>query len=136
MGNCPHGYEPDAPRVKIKLEPMTENKKIVQKYMDGFAASDHNQILSCLTDDIFWDMPGFIHLNGKEAFDKEIENDAFEGKPNITITRMVEEDNIVIAEGTVKSKFKNGDLLNAVFCDVFHMENGKIKQLTTYLMNK
>lgn len=115
---------------------MTENKKTVQKYMDGFNASDHKMILSCLTDDILWDMPGFFHLTGKEAFDKEIENDNFTGSPTIKIIRMVEENNIVVAEGSVQGKFKAGGLLDALFCDVFHMENGKIKQLTTYQMNK
>ena len=115
---------------------MTANKKIVEKYMEGFNASDHEKILSCLTDDVVWDMPGFFYLQGKEQFDKEIENDAFEGKPTITITRLIEEDDVVVAEGAVKSKMKNGGLLDAVFCDVFHFDNGKIKQLTTYLMNK
>ena len=115
---------------------MTENKKTVQKYMDGFNASDHKMILSCLTDDVLWDMPGFFHLKGKEAFDKEIENDNFTGKPTIKIIRMVEENNIVVVEGSVQAKFKAGGLLDALFCDVFHMENGKIKQLTTYQMNK
>jgi uncharacterized protein len=115
---------------------MTENKKTVMRYIDGFRTSDHEKILSCLTENIFWEMPGFFQLAGKEAFDKEIENDLFEGKPEIDIVRLVEENNMVIAEGTVKSKFKDGNLLDAVFCDVFHMENGKIKQLTTYQVNK
>ena len=112
------------------------NKKVVEKYLEGFSTSDHAKILSCLTDDVVWDMPGFFFLTGKEQFDKEIENDAFEGRPTITTIRLVEEGNIVVAEGTVKSKMKNGGLLDAVFCDVFHFENNKIKQLTTYLMHR
>ncbi len=36
---------------------MTENKRTVEKYMDGFRRSDHELILSCLTDDIEWEMP-------------------------------------------------------------------------------
>jgi uncharacterized protein len=115
---------------------MTENKKTVQQYMDGFTISDHEKILSCLTDDVIWEIPGMFYLTGKEAFDKEIENDAFEGRPAIQISRMTEENNIVIAEGAVQSKIKAGGMLDAVFCDVFEMENGKIKKLTTYLMNK
>src|SRR5258705_8276163 len=110
-------------------------KEVVEKYIEGFNASDHEKILSCLTEDVIWDMPGFFHLEGKEQFDKEIENDAFEGRPVITTIRMIEEGNIVIAEGAVKSKMKNGGLLDAVFCDVFHFENGKIKHLTSYLMH-
>ncbi len=79
-------------------------------------------------------MPGVYRHSGKEEFDKEIENENFTGSPTIEVIRLVEENNIVVAEGTVKGKFKDGNILNAVFCDVFHMENGKIKQLTSYLM--
>ncbi len=115
---------------------MTVNKKTVAQYMDGFRASDHAKILDCLADDVVWFMPGFIDIKGKEAFDKEIENDYFVGSPTITITRMVEENNVVVAEGAVQCQKKDGGLLNAVFCDVFQLENGKIKQLTTYQMDK
>ncbi|MGH8859610.1 MAG: nuclear transport factor 2 family protein, partial [Polaromonas sp.] len=112
---------------------MTENKKTVERYIDGFSKSDHEQILSCLTDDVEWEMPGAFHLVGKDAFDNEIENDAFVGSPTITITRMVEENDVVIAEGAVRAKKKEGGFLSAVFCDVFAMKNGKIQRLTTYL---
>jgi ketosteroid isomerase-like protein len=113
---------------------MTENKTTVQKYMDGFNTSDHTRILSCLTDDVVWDMPGAFHLVGRDAFDKEIENDAFTGRPTVTVTRMVEEHDVVVAEGTVRAKKKAGGFLNAVFCDVFVMHAGHIKQLTSYLV--
>lgn len=113
---------------------MTINKKTVSNYMDGFRESDHAKILSCLTDDVTWEMPGVYNLHGKEEFDKEIENEAFTGSPVITITRMIEENNIVVAEGKVQAKRKDGGNLTAVFCDVFHLENGKIKYLTSYLM--
>ena len=114
---------------------MTENKKTVMQYMEGFRESDHEKILSCLTDDVEWILPGMFHKKGKKEFDGEIENENFTGKPEIEITRLVEEDNIVIAEGTVKSKFKSGDTLNAVFCDVFEFKNGKIRKLISYLMH-
>jgi len=112
---------------------MTENKKTVQRYMDGFMKSDHPQILSCLTEDIEWEMPGAFHLVGKDAFDKEIENDAFVGRPTITIKRMVEENDVVIAEGAVRVEKNDGGFLDAVFCDVFVMANARIKRLTSYL---
>ena len=115
---------------------MSENKKTVQDYMDGFAADNHPKILACLTDDVSWFIPGMFNISGKEAYQKEINNDNFEGLPNIEITRMIEENDIVIAEGTVQTKLKGGEILNILFCDVFHMQNGKIKHLTSYLMNK
>mgnify|MGYP003534114143 CR=1 FL=1 len=113
---------------------MSENKKIVEKYMEGFRESDHQKILSCLTEDIIWEMPGVYKHIGKEEFDKEIENENFTGKPRIQIKRLVEENNIVIAEGSVQGEMVNGNKLDAVFCDVFILENEKIKKLTSYLM--
>jgi ketosteroid isomerase-like protein len=115
---------------------MSENKKIVKKYMDGFREGDHQKILSCLNEDVVWEMPGIYRHVGKEEFDKEIENENFVGRPTIQIKRLVEENNVVISEGSVQAAMKNGNSLDAVFCDVFVMENGKIKQLTSYLMSK
>ena len=111
---------------------MTKNKALVTKYMDGFRASDHAAILSCLTDDVIWDMPGAFHLVGKDDFDKEIENEAFVGSPEITVSRMTEEDDVVVAEGVVRTQRKDGDTLTARFCDVFVMHGGKIRQVITY----
>jgi ketosteroid isomerase-like protein len=113
---------------------MTENKRTVERYMDGFNKSDHEQILSCLTDDVVWEMPGQFHLVGKDAFDKEIENDAFVGSPTITVTRMTEENDVVVAEGGVRCAKRDGGILNAVFCDVFVMLDAKIRHLTSYLV--
>lgn len=113
---------------------MTHNKQTVQQYMNAFTRTDHAEILSCLTDHVEWEIPGVFHVTGKDAFDREIENDAFVGSPAITVTRMTEEDNVVVAEGTVRSPKKDGGLLNAVFCDVFVMQDAKIKHLTSYLM--
>ena len=112
---------------------MPGNKKVVEKYIDGFNKSDHEQILSCLADDVEWEMPGTFHIFGKEAFDNEIENPAFVGRPAITISRMIEENDIVVAEGKVIAKRRDGGTLNAVFCDVFVMKGGKIRRLTSYL---
>lgn len=47
---------------------------------------------------------------------------------------MTEENDVVIAEGSVRPARKAGGFLNAVFCDVFVMQNAKIKHLTSYLM--
>ncbi len=114
---------------------MSRNKDTVRKYIDGFNKSDHGQILSCLTDDVEWLMPGMFHLIGKDAFDKEIENDAFTGSPTVKITRMIEENDVVIAEGTVRAAWKAGGFLDAVFCDAFEMADGKIRRLVSYLVS-
>jgi ketosteroid isomerase-like protein len=113
---------------------MTRNKETVEKYMEGFRRSDHTMILSCLADGVEWLIPGMFHVKGKEAFDREIENEAFVGNPTITIMRLTEESDVVVAEGAVQCARKDGGELNALFCDVFEMEDGRITRLTSYLM--
>jgi ketosteroid isomerase-like protein len=113
---------------------MTPNKQTVQHYMDAFNRTDHAEILSCLTDDVEWLIPGAFHTTGKSEFDKQIEGEAFTGHPSIQVTRMVEENDVVVAEGNVRAARKDGGTLHAVFCDVFVMRNAKIAHLTSYLM--
>ena len=113
---------------------MTRNKQTVQKYMDAFTRTDHAAILSCLTEDVEWLIPGAFHARGKSAFDKEIENEAFVGHPDIQVTRMIEEGDVVVAEGTVRASKRDGGTLHVVFCDVFIMRDARIRHLTSYLM--
>jgi ketosteroid isomerase-like protein len=114
---------------------MTTNKKVVEKYMEGFRRSDHQMILPCLTDDVVWIMPGVFEHKGKAAFDEEIENENFVGSPTIQIRRLTEENDVVVAEGSVQCQMKDGNFLDAVFCDVFEMSGGKIRRLTSYQMS-
>lgn len=112
----------------------SENKTTVAAYMEAFRASDHARVLSCLTDDVEWVIPGAVHLRGKEAFDREIENEAFVGRPLITVARTTEEDDVVVAEGSVQTQRKDGTTVTLAFCDVFEMRDGKIRRLVSYLM--
>jgi ketosteroid isomerase-like protein len=112
---------------------MTPNKRTVQAYMEAFSKSDHTAVLDCLTEDVEWLLPGAFHVTGKAAFDAEIENDGFSGKPEITVHRMTEEDEVVIAEGAVRATTRDGTKLHLLFCDVFEMEKGKIRKLTSYM---
>ena len=113
---------------------MTANTHCVRAYMDAYGRSDHAAVLSCLTDDVEWIVPGAFHLTGKTAFDGEIENGAFVGRPAITVTRIVEDGDVVVAEGTVRTEQTAGGVLHLVFCDVFEMRDAKIRRLTSYLM--
>ena len=113
---------------------MSRNETTVRDYVRAFARSDHAAVLACLTDDVEWVLPGVFHLRGRRAFDVEIENAAFVGHPSISITRMTEKDDVVIAEGTVRLNRRGAGIFNAAYCDVFVMSGGRIRQLTSYLM--
>lgn len=113
---------------------MSQHEEVIARYMDGFRRSDHEQILSCLTDDVEWEIPGAFHARGKEEFDEQIEGEGFVGRPAITVTRLIEEGDVVAAEGSVRTQRQDGTVLNLAFCDVFEMRDGKIRRLVSYLM--
>jgi ketosteroid isomerase-like protein len=114
---------------------VTPNKQTIETYMDGFRKTDRSLILSCLTDDVEWEIPGAFHVRGKEAFDTHIVDENFVANPAITVTRLTEESNVVVAEGSVRTQRRDGTFLNLVFCDVFEMRDGKIRRLISYLMD-
>ena len=78
---------------------MSRRKAVVEAYFEGFRRSDHQAILACLTDDVVWDLAGYKHLRGRTAFDQEIENDDFVGSPTLTVERVVEDGDTVVATG-------------------------------------
>ena len=102
--------------------------------MDGFRKTDRPLILSCLTDDVEWVIPDVFHVRGKDDFAKHIVDDGFVGHPLIAVSRLTEEDDVVVAEGSVRAPKQDGSVLNLVFCDVFDMRDGKIRRLVSYLM--
>ena len=113
---------------------MSANKQTVQRYMDAYSRWDHAAVLACLTDDVEWVVPGAFHLTGKEAFDNEIEGQGAARPPEIVVSRLIEEDGVVVAEGTVSNALTDGGVLSLVYCDVFLMHAGLIRHLTSYLM--
>jgi ketosteroid isomerase-like protein len=90
---------------------MTPNKRTIETYMDGFRKTDRPQILSCLTDDVEWVIPGAFHVRGKDDFAKHIVDEGFVGHPLITVSRLTEEDNVVVAEGSVRAPKQDGGWL-------------------------
>lgn len=109
-------------------------KEAVEAYFEGFRRSDHGAILSLLTEDVRWDLPGFRHLRGKAAFDGEIENPDFEGSPELRIDRLIEEGESVVAIGEGVARPKNGPRFRFAYCDVFTFRGGLIGRVESYLV--
>ena len=107
-------------------------KGVVETYIEGFRTGDHKKILGCLTDDVTWYMPPYFDLSGKAAFDDAIEHEAAPGLPDIRLTRLVEEGDVVVAEGAVQADLNAGGRIDALFCDVFHFRGDRICRLVTY----
>jgi ketosteroid isomerase-like protein len=111
---------------------MSTRKSIVEKYIEGFNRTDHAQILSCLTDDVVWALHGYKTLQGKEAFDAEIENEGFEGSPTIILDRLIEEGDTVVATGRGSVAEEGGNRREFVFSEVFRFNGDAVSRLDTY----
>jgi ketosteroid isomerase-like protein len=111
----------------------TRNRTTVERYMDGFRKTDRRQILECLTEDVEWEIPGVFRVRGREAFAGHIVDEGFVPPPEITVNRLTEENDVVVAEGSVRAPRTDGTVLRLAFCDVFEMRDGLIRRLVSYL---
>jgi uncharacterized protein len=112
---------------------VSPRKGVVTRYIDGFIRNDHEQILSCLGDDIVWTIHGHKTLEGKDAFDEEIEGQAgYEAGPEMTIDRMIEEDDVVAAQGRGRIPMEGGAVREYVFCEIFTFKGEAVSRLDTY----
>ena len=109
---------------------MSANKQIVESYF----ASTGTGYAQWLADDVElveWAdgvPPTGVRTRGKDAF---VQNRG--SRENRThITRLVEEDQVVVAEGTVTGMRKDGGSWAVQFCDIFELEAGKIRRMTSF----
>lgn len=114
---------------------MSKNIETVNRYLDGFRKNDHEQILSCLTDDIEWTVFGAFHLTGKEAYDKAIDGaPEFIDPPELEVVRMVEQGNVVMAELRGTAKRVAGGEMRMSMAEVFIMRDGKIAERRAWVI--
>lgn len=113
---------------------MSRNKQTVEAYLDGFRKNDHAQILACLTDDIEWTVFGAFHLTGKQAYDAAIEAPGFIAPPQLEVVRMVEQDDVVMAELTGSVMRDTGELMRMSMAEVFVMRDGKIAERRAWVI--
>ena len=113
---------------------MSRNTETVERYLDGFRRNDHAQILSCLTDDIEWTVFGAFHLTGKDAYDAAIEGPGWVGPPSLDVVRMVEQDDVVMAELYGEVPTASGTTGRLSMAEVFGMRDGLIAERRAWVI--
>lgn len=112
------------------------NKEIIREVNEGFAQGNSDLILSHVADDVAWEIMGISTHHGREEFAREIKNENFEGLPKITITGEIEEGDRVAVEGTVETFFRGGAPFALYFHNAYRLEQGKIKEMRSYLVER
>lgn len=113
---------------------MSRNTETVERYLEGFRTNDHAQILSCLTDDIEWTVFGAFHLVGKAAYDEAIDGPEFVSPPLLEVVRMVEQNDVVMAELTGSVALSSGAMRRMSMAEVFVMRDGLIAERRAWVI--
>ena len=111
------------------------NKEIVEKINQSFNENDTEAFLAYCEDDVTWMMVGGAAMTGKDAIRKEMGMLDSEGKPQITVQHIIADDDLVASNGTLQMKKKTGEPHNAAFCDIYRFNNGKIREMTSYIID-
>lgn len=113
---------------------MSSRKRTVDAYFDGFRESDHEAILALLSDEVVWVIHGHGRTEDKAAFDREIQNDAFEGSPNLKVERLIEEGDTVVAPHVGEGRLRDGDVFRFAGVTVFGFDGELISRVESYIV--
>jgi len=109
---------------------MSPNKKVVESYYAS-TGTEYGRLLADDVELVEWadGVPAAgVQTHGKAAFLQNRGTRDYETR----ITRMTEENNVVVVEGTARGAKKEGGFWTVQFCDFFELENGKVKRLTSF----
>ena len=110
---------------------MSQQKTLVERYTEGFRRGDLPQILSCLADDVVWELHGSKTLAGKEAFAAEAVSGGA-SNPELTLDRLVEDGDAVAVLGHGSVVLGGGEPVEFEYAEVFTFTEGLISRLDTF----
>lgn len=112
-----------------------KNKKIVKKILEMFTGNNHVTYLDYLADDIKWNIVGMPLIHGKDEFIKAVKSLELENFSSSKIKNIISDREFVVVESTgqasVRTEYSNGP----AYCDIYRIEDGKICELTTYIID-
>jgi ketosteroid isomerase-like protein len=109
------------------------NKEIVKQVNETYTSNDTGAFLSFCTDDVKLTMTGTPSVTGKEKVREFMNKMKPEGPVQLTISDMIAEGDKVAVQGTIKMTME-GKPFEGTYCDVYRFDNGKIKELTSYVV--
>jgi ketosteroid isomerase-like protein len=75
-----------------------------------------------------------VQLTGKQAYDEAIEGPGFVSPPELEVVRMVEQDDVVMAELTGSVARADGEVMRMSMAEVFVMRGGKIAERRAWVI--
>lgn len=120
-----------------------KNKELTKMITEAFFKGNTEFILHHLAEDIQWNIVGMPVIFGKSDVIRTMEliNPALAGCPDLAVKNIIAEGDYVVVEssGNNYSSFVKKDTkekqCSPAYCDVYRFKNGKIQELTTYIVD-
>jgi len=109
------------------------NKAILEQANAAVTRGDYDGFLSHCTDDVIWNFVGDQTLKGKEAVRRYMQ-DTYLEPPAFVVKELIAENDQVAALGTITLKDKGGSQVQYAYCDVWRLRDGKLAELTAYVI--
>ncbi|MCF0072700.1 nuclear transport factor 2 family protein [Dyadobacter sp. CY261] len=110
-----------------------KNKEVLQAANAAVMKGEKEVFLAFCTDKVVWTFVGDQTLRGKEAVRQYMAQTYLE-PPKFEVENMIEEGDYVTAVGTIDLKDRDGNLVNYSYCDVWRFEDGKMAELTAFVI--
>ena len=109
------------------------NKTILERANRAIIQGDNEGFLAFCTDDTVWKFLGDKTLSGKEAV-REWMKTAYAEPPKFTVENMIGEGDFLTALGSITMKDEDGKDSLYWYCDVWRSRDGKIVELTAFVI--
>ena len=111
-----------------------ENKAIVEKVNASFEEGNIEGFLSFCADDVHWTMIGETSVKGKQATREWMKSMGDMEPPKFTVNNLIAEGDVVVANGDMTMKDKDGETGSYSYCDIYRLAGGKIAELSSYVI--
>jgi uncharacterized protein (TIGR02246 family) len=109
------------------------NKSILEQANAAIRAGDYEGFLAYCTDDTHWTFVGGQTLRGKEAVRRWMAT-AYAQPPRFVVQHLIAEDEFVTALGSITLPDKKGQAVEHAYCDVWRFREGKMAELTAFVI--
>ncbi|MDB5286506.1 MAG: nuclear transport factor 2 family protein [Mucilaginibacter sp.] len=112
------------------------NKEIIFEVIEAFDRGDGETITKHMTDDVEWHILGDKTYTGKEALKKFFADNTEMKMLSSTKDHVIIDGDNIAVNGQVQCTGPDGEFCDMYYCDIYELENYKVKRLITYIVNK
>jgi ketosteroid isomerase-like protein len=115
-----------------------KNKELVRKINEAFLKRNVDEVSDYIDDKIKWTIVGMPVITGRSNFIETMEMMDLES-PDIKIKNVIAEGDYVVVESLTNQDPGGIDAsekpYTPSYCDVYYIKNGKLQELTTYMVD-